>query len=356
MKFIRKIKISGQVKKLATLLSLTLLLTGCPYGYKYNQGWLPTTPVNMQEFNTEWDDYNMDAPIFENTIPILFSSNRKSQGENFDIIYEIFQIQFDRDDGTISAGKRDYRYDLTRELQILQMVPPTINTSYNEMGPYLIDYYTLYSSYDYSKYGNKYLVLYANDSTGNLDIMYTTNFHQGFDTVVTFMDPQPVTCLNTVYNEAYPSVDPKLNRIYYCSDQNGDFDIFMCQISTDDYIPDVLQDTLLNPEITRSDILSSDEDDKCPYVMANIMVFTSNRTGGYGGFDLWYAKKDTTGWSAPINFGNKVNTEYNEYRPIIVPMYRFRNDLLMFSSDRPGGKGGYDLYWVGVESLIEEMY
>lgn len=330
---------------------MIVLLEGCPYGYKYDQGWLPTTPVNMEYFNTEWDDYNLDAPVYGKTLPILFSSNRKSKGGNYDIIFEIFEIWFDRDDGTLTAGKTDsYQYDLTSEFLILKMVPPTINTSYSELGPYLIDYYSLYSDYDW-KYQQKYLVLYANDHAGNLDIMYTTNFHPGFDTVQTFADPKPVIFLNSIYNEVYPSIDTDLNRIYYCTDQNGDFDIYMCQIATDDYIPNVIQDTLIYPAIFRSDILSSDEDDKCPYIISDIIVFTSNRSGGYGGFDLWYARKESTGWSAPINFGDKINTENNEYRPILVPMYEFKHDLLMFSSDRPGGKGGYDLYWVGVEPL-----
>jgi len=338
------------------IILLLILLTGCLRGYKYNQGWLPTTPVNMADFNTEWDDYNMDAPEFGKTLPILFSSNRKSNGGNFDIIFEIFDIWFDRNDGTLTAGKKyRYQYDLTGELLIFQMVPPTINTSCNELGPYIIDYCSLYSSYDW-KYQQKYLVLYANDHAGNLDIMYTTNFHPEFDTLLTFVDPKPVIFLNSTYNEAYPSIDPDLNRIYYCSDQNGDFDIYMCQIAADDYIPNVIQDTLIYPAIVRSDILSSDEDDKCPFIISDIMVFTSNRAGGYGEFDLWYARKDSTGWSAPINFGDKINTEYNEYRPILVPMYQFKHDLLMFSSDRPGGKGRYDLYWVGVESLVELPY
>jgi hypothetical protein len=142
---------------------MLMILTGCPYGYKYDQGWLPTTPVNLEDFNTEWDDYNMDAPVFEKTLPILFSSNRNSKGGNFDIVFKIFEIWFDRNDGNLTVGA--YQYELTRELLILQMVPPTINTSYNELGPYLIDYYSLQSSYDW-KYEQKYLVLYANDHTG----------------------------------------------------------------------------------------------------------------------------------------------------------------------------------------------
>jgi hypothetical protein len=117
-----------------------------------------------------------------------------------------------------------------------------------------------------------------------------------------------------------------------------------------------LQDNWSEPVSIRSDILSSDSDDKCPYIKRNIIVFTSNRPGGSGGFDLWYSQKDSTGWSVPVNFGEKVNTEYDEYRPVLVPMPEFKHDMLMFSSNRPAGKGGFDLYWVGVKTLIEIEY
>ena len=36
-------------------------------------------------------------------------------------------------------------------------------------------------------------------------------------------------------------------------------------------------------------------------------------------------------------------------RPVIVPAPEFSNDLLLFSSNRPGGAGGYDLYYAGVD-------
>jgi hypothetical protein len=33
--------------------------------------------------------------------------------------------------------------------------------------------------------------------------------------------------------------------------------------------------------------------------------------------------------------------------------YEYQNDLMLFSSDRPGGKGGYDLYYVGIAGMIQ---
>jgi hypothetical protein len=96
--------------------------------------------------------------------------------------------------------------------------------------------------------------------------------------------------------------------------------------------------------------LSSGADDKCPYINGNMMVFTSDREGGFGGFDLWFSFYDGGGWSAPENFGATINSEYDEYRPVVVSTVEngFLTDMMIFSSDRPGGKGLFDLYYVGI--------
>jgi hypothetical protein len=46
------------------------------------------------------------------------------------------------------------------------------------------------------------------------------------------------------------------------------------------------------------------------------MVFNSNRTGGFGGQDVYTARRASTGapWSAPVNLGPAVNTAGNETR------------------------------------------
>ena len=83
------------------------------------------------------------------------------------------------------------------------------------------------------------------------------------------------------------------------------------------------------------------------------MVFTSDRPGGFGGFDLWYSTYGTDGWSQPVNFGPSINTTYDEYRPAVVYAEEFTNDLMFFSSNRPGGKGGFDLYYAGIAKMTK---
>ncbi|PGH38371.1 MAG: hypothetical protein CRN43_15530, partial [Candidatus Nephrothrix sp. EaCA] len=82
--------------------------------------------------------------------------------------------------------------------------------------------------------------------------------------------------------------------------------------------------------------LSGDGNDKCPYIINNLMVFTSDRSGGQGGFDLYFSKYGNGSWSPPVNMGDKINSPKDEYRPIVNDFYIGRggglNDLLIFSS------------------------
>jgi outer membrane protein OmpA-like peptidoglycan-associated protein len=72
----------------------------------------------------------------------------------------------------------------------------------------------------------------------------------------------------------------------------------------------------------------------------NSIIFSSDRPGGYGGRDLYYATKDNGIWQTPNNLGPKINTEYDEASPFLAKDGR----TLYFSSDGLSSMGGYDIY------------
>jgi pentatricopeptide repeat protein len=78
-----------------------------------------------------------------------------------------------------------------------------------------------------------------------------------------------------------------------------------------------------------------------PTVEANeeLFFFTSDRLGGFGGTDLYVCFNIDHKWTDPINLGKGVNTPYNELFPFFHP-----DGTLYFSSNRPEGYGGYDIY------------
>lgn len=71
------------------------------------------------------------------------------------------------------------------------------------------------------------------------------------------------------------------------------------------------------------------------------LFFASNRPGGFGGYDIYYSKNEGSGkWGTPINLGGKINTAYDEMNP-----FSLRDTLLYFSSNGRVGFGGADIYY-----------
>jgi hypothetical protein len=71
------------------------------------------------------------------------------------------------------------------------------------------------------------------------------------------------------------------------------------------------------------------------------LFFSSNRPGGMGGKDLWYSiMNDKNQWTTPVNMGDKINTDGDEMSPFI----HFDGKTLYFASDGRTGLGGFDIY------------
>lgn len=131
------------------------------------------------------------------------------------------------------------------------------------------------------------------------------------------------------------------------------------------------------------------------------MYFTFKKSGGMGGFDIWYCERNGNSWGAPQNLGNSVNSSAHEGMPSISadgqylyfsrcesmsnqnaggceifvakrksskswntpvalpgninnggsysPKILADSETLIFASDRAGGKGGMDLYYTRKE-------
>jgi outer membrane protein OmpA-like peptidoglycan-associated protein/tetratricopeptide (TPR) repeat protein len=70
------------------------------------------------------------------------------------------------------------------------------------------------------------------------------------------------------------------------------------------------------------------------------LYFSSNRKGGYGGYDLWKSTLTDKGWGEPENLGPNINTQFNEQTPFI----HADDSTLYFCSDGWPGLGGKDLF------------
>jgi len=69
-----------------------------------------------------------------------------------------------------------------------------------------------------------------------------------------------------------------------------------------------------------------------------VLFFSSNREGGFGGYDLYYSTLSGDGYEAPINMGEVVNGSGDEVTPYYV------DGVLYFSSESYISMGGFDIY------------
>lgn len=79
-----------------------------------------------------------------------------------------------------------------------------------------------------------------------------------------------------------------------------------------------------------------------PSIASNgrVLYFTSDRPGGYGGTDIWQSEFGEKGWNEPVNLGPEINTAKDEQFPFI----HSDNMTLYFSSDGHPGMGKSDLF------------
>ncbi len=70
------------------------------------------------------------------------------------------------------------------------------------------------------------------------------------------------------------------------------------------------------------------------------LYFASDKPGGYGGFDLYYCISENGYWGEPVNMGPAVNTPGNEVYPFVCV-----DGELFFSSDGLPGLGAKDIFF-----------
>ena len=78
------------------------------------------------------------------------------------------------------------------------------------------------------------------------------------------------------------------------------------------------------------------------HIDGETMYIASKGNESLGGYDIFISKKYRGAWSAPVNMGYPINTPYDDFFFAATANGKFA----YISSNRAGGKGGYDIYKV----------
>ncbi|MEO9485402.1 MAG: OmpA family protein [Ekhidna sp.] len=162
---------------------------------------------------------------------------------------------------------------------------------------------------------------------------------------------QDFSDLNTQWPEGSGSFTKDGNIFYFssCSEGEGSScNIMVSYLENGNWSAPVKLNSYIN---------EAGSENKQPAISAtgDTLFFSSNRSGGNGGSDIWMSLKglEKESWTPAINMGAVINTPENE----ITPYYSSAFECLLFSSDGHVGYGGYDMYAAKGESFFEpEIY
>ena len=146
--------------------------------------------------------------------------------------------------------------------------------------------------------------------------------------------------INTSDDEYWPSITADGQTLMFTRQSRpsengrpGQEDFYISTLSGNKWQKAINAGSPLNtPQNEGAQSLSSD---------GSYMYFTAcDRPGGLGSCDIYFSAYSDGKWSMPVNLGSPVNTAYWESTPSISS----DGKTLYFSSNRPGGFGGKDLW------------
>lgn len=326
---------NSRITLILTVFCISAALSGCrkeSLKVNYELGIFPDSVMALDGLNTSWDDYNMDieAARITSSRQVVFSSNRKSSGGEFDLVSGTVGYTFGQ-----TTGYFEMHSDMTSDTFVDALLQ-LFNTGSDEFGP--LRFFN-------GRNGLEYMAAATQTSGHGLDIVFTS-YIPVYSQLPVFEVPVPARLFNSSSDDAYLSLGTTGDTAWFCSDRGGNFDIYTIirpwQLDMDQWLSS-------EPAIPAAvDSINTGSDEKCPFIRGRYMLYASDMAGGYGGFDLYCSVFRSGKWSSPVNLGPGINSAANEYRPVLGVDLQFENHFLIFSSDRPGGKGGYDLYFTGI--------
>lgn len=159
---------------------------------------------------------------------------------------------------------------------------------------------------------------------------------------------EPENLGNRVNSEAWdsaPSLSPDKRDLYFASSRPGGYG------GSDIYVSHRLPNGNWGEPENLGPAINTVGNESCPFIHADnqTLYFTSNGHPGYGGDDLFMARKGQKNtWDNAVNLGYPINTIENEGSLVIAADGR----TAYYASDRGDSKGGLDIYTFELRSDI----
>jgi OmpA-OmpF porin, OOP family len=163
------------------------------------------------------------------------------------------------------------------------------------------------------------------------DLMISRKNEKGSWTEPTSISPS----INSTMNEGTCTISADGRRLIFTScEDGGSCDLFESQKVGDEWSkPKNLGPNVNSPAWESQPSLSAD---------GRTLYFVSERRAGLGQKDIWVSSLDGGGkWTKAINVGRPINSEYDEMSPFI----HNNNRTLFYATNALPGFGGYDIFY-----------
>ena len=136
------------------------------------------------------------------------------------------------------------------------------------------------------------------------------------------------------FSTGHPTISPDGHKMYFVSDRPGGFG------NTDIYVVDIMENGGFSEPKNLGRSVNTSAKEMFPYITDNALYFSSNRPMGFGGLDVY--KSDFSGgmFSVGINLGEPINSSRDDFSYIIDTS----GEKGYFASNRKGGRGDDDIY------------
>ncbi|TAE32481.1 MAG: hypothetical protein EAZ92_01485 [Candidatus Kapaibacterium sp.] len=159
------------------------------------------------------------------------------------------------------------------------------------------------------------------------------NIFQAADRKNVFPKPAPLEALNTNDFNAHPALSPSGRSVVFSSTRSGG------RGGTDLWTANRDESGAWQQPVNLGEVLNSSQDEITPHLQSDdSLYFASNGFGGKGGFEIYLSVRIDGRWQAPVPLP-ELNSEYDDSDFAMLP-----GNIGVFASNRAGGRGGLDLY------------
>lgn len=230
------------------------------------------------------------------------------------------------------AGCEMAKAELLKNRDVYEVKSETVNTSFNDYAPALLDSATL---------------IITSGRVESKSVMIDERYGEAFTDNFYFVKngdawqnktKEIFAVTNTRYNDGSGNFNGQGNKYYFTACGKG---VSRCRIFLSEY----KNNHWTEPEPLNDNINYTNSEIKHPAVSqgGDTLLFASDRPGGFGKFDIWMSiNSGNENWGPAMNCGRSINTKLNE----LAPAFTNLSNVFFMASDGHQSYGGLDLYLV----------